>query len=171
MATQARTIVCANEYCLYEHEFDGELPEFPYCDWCLQRKFLIQSGMPSQKQRAERELRYPWRGYKLYNIPPAIQAKYAEYNKYPVAERRAEKRQAANRQPTVSPTAPVRPPPEKPVAPQSGQAPDVSQNDDVMSPPDSDPGLLAKQLRNARANFDRIQGHDQASCRRSGEVS
>ena len=73
----SHSISCANEYCMFDFTVEGDLPEFPYCDWCMQRKMLQRTGLSSQRQTATRQLRTPWKRYPWHGIPSGIRSKYA----------------------------------------------------------------------------------------------
>ena len=151
---------------MFDFTVEGDLPEFPYCDWCMQRKLLQRTGLSSQRQTATRQLRMPWKRYPWHDIPSGIRAKYAAADvpgwHWPISKDA----------PTVSPTAPVRPPGTK--GGKGGTSPAPGKDGTQAAAPSgvapaADPKAdnasegFAKQLRNARLNVERIRGHDEAA--------
>ncbi len=152
------SISCANEYCMFDFTVEGELPEFPYCDWCMQRKLLQRTGLESQRKQATHQLRMPWKGYSWQSIPSGIRSKYAAADvpgwHWPISKDAS----------TVSPTAPVRPPSTKGGKGKANAQTAVSAADATAAKTqDNASEGFAKQLRNARLNVDRIKGQDEAA--------
>ena len=74
-------LTCANEFCLYSFRDDEEdAEEFPYCQWCLERKMKVRLSLGVERDKAVRELRQPWKGYRYKNMPDAIVEKLRQAN-------------------------------------------------------------------------------------------
>ena len=90
-------VTCANESCLYSFRADeDDVEEFPYCQWCLERKMKARLSLGIERDKAIRELRQPWRGYKYKHMPEAMVEKF-----------RNNQAASANTGETLSPTQPV----------------------------------------------------------------
>ena len=67
-------VKCGNTKCC--HPFKGDPAFSTYCDWCLQRHWIISDpkAPKGEVERAKRALDAPWRGYPMHMRPATLRA-------------------------------------------------------------------------------------------------